>query len=146
MQKVSPYLISSFLCTLSQRYLLRLAVLFFPNIIKGSKSTATRFGHLCYSTKKSKKKKKYVFRRYQKRSVAQNGLKASQDYQMRYYGNFKISEHIYLLRSYENREVLPNLKTDSDKNLPRTISEGIQPLTKQFGTFLFGILVSFHFK
>ena len=44
---------------------------------------------------------------------------------MRYYGNFKISEYTYLLRSYENREVLPNPKTDSDENLPLTISEEI---------------------
>ena len=31
---------------------------------------------------------------------------------MRYYGNFKISEQIYFLRSYENTGVLKNLKTD----------------------------------
>ena len=36
---------------------------------------------------------------------------------MRYYGNFIISEQIYFLRSYENKEVLANLKTDSNKNL-----------------------------
>ena len=58
MRKVSPYLISSFLCTLSQRYLLRLAALFFPNNMEGSKRTTTRFGHLHSSTKKSKKTKK----------------------------------------------------------------------------------------
>ena len=54
---------------------------------------------------------------------------------MRYYGNFKISEQIYFLRSYENTEVLANLKTDSNNNLPLLISEEIQPLTKYFGTF-----------
>ena len=37
--------------------------------------------------------------------------------------------------SYENGEVLANLKTDSDKNLPLSISEEIQPLTKYFETF-----------
>ena len=42
------------------------------------------------------------------------------DYYMCYYGNFKNSEQIYFLRS---------LKTDSGKNLPRPISEEIQPLT-----------------
>ena len=65
---------------------------------------------------------------------------------MRYYGSFKISEQIYFLRSYENTEVLANLKTDSNKNLPLPISEEIQPLTKYFGTFLSVILVSFHLK
>ena len=65
---------------------------------------------------------------------------------MRYYGNFKISKQIYFLRSYENTEVLANLKTDSNKNLPLPISEVIQPLTKYFGTFLSVILVSFHLK
>ena len=65
---------------------------------------------------------------------------------MRYYGNFKISEQIYFLRSYENTEVLANLKTDSNNNLPLPISEEIQPLTKYFGTFLSVILVSFHLK
>ena len=54
---------------------------------------------------------------------------------MRYYGNFKISEQIYFLRSYENTEVLANLKTDSNKKLPLSVSEEIQPLTKYFGTF-----------
>ena len=65
---------------------------------------------------------------------------------MRYYGNFKISEQIYFLRSYENSEVLANLKTDSNKNLALSISEEIQPLTKYSGTFLSVILVSFHLK
>ena len=77
-----------------------------------------------------------VFRGYQKRSVAWNGL--------RYYGNFKISEQIYFLRSYENTEILVNLKTDSNKDLPVPISEKIQTLTKYFGTFSSVILVSFH--
>ena len=54
---------------------------------------------------------------------------------MRYYCNFKISEHTYFLRSYKNREVLSNLKTDSGKNLQLPISEEMQPLTKYFGTF-----------
>ena len=36
---------------------------------------------------------------------------------MRQYGNFKICEQIYFLRPYENREVLGNLKPDSNKNL-----------------------------
>ena len=31
---------------------------------------------------------------------------------MRYNGNFKISEQIYFLRSYENTGVLTNFKTD----------------------------------
>ena len=65
---------------------------------------------------------------------------------MRYYGNFKISEQIYFLRSYENTEVLVNLKTDSNKDLPVPISEKIQTLTKYFGTFSSVILVSFHLK
>ena len=39
---------------------------------------------------------------------------------MRYYGKFEISEQICFLWSYENREVLANLKTDSDKNLTTT--------------------------
>ena len=65
---------------------------------------------------------------------------------MRYYGNFKISEQIFFLRSYENREVLANLKTDSDKTLTLPISEEIQPVTKYFETLLSVILVSFHLK
>ena len=36
---------------------------------------------------------------------------------MRYYSNIKICEQLYFLRSYENREVLANLKTDLNKNL-----------------------------
>ena len=60
---------------------------------------------------------------------------------MRYDGNFKISEQIYFLRSYENTEVLANLKTDWNKNLPLPISEEIQPFTKYFGTFLSVILL-----
>ena len=55
MEKVSPYLNSSFLCILSQRYLLRL---FFPNNMEGSKKTTTFFRHLCSSTKKKLKYKK----------------------------------------------------------------------------------------
>ena len=39
---------------------------------------------------------------------------------MRCYSNTKICEQIYFLRSYENRKVLANLKTDSDKNLARS--------------------------
>ena len=58
MRKVSPYLISSLLCTLSQRYLLRLSALFFPNNIEGSKRTTTRFCHLCSSIKNKQRKKK----------------------------------------------------------------------------------------
>ena len=65
---------------------------------------------------------------------------------MRYYGNFKISEQICFLRSNEDMEVLANLKTDSNKNLPLPVSEEIQPLTKYCGTFLSAILVSFHLK
>ena len=71
---------------------------------------------------------------------------ASNDYYIRYYGNFKINEQLYLLRSYENREVLTNLKTDSGENLPIPISEEMQRLTKYFGTFLSVIIVSFHLK
>ena len=48
--------------------------------------------------------------------------------------------------SYENTEVLANLKTDSNKNLPLPILEDIQPLTKYSGIFLSVILVSFHVK
>ena len=65
---------------------------------------------------------------------------------MRYYGNFKICEQIWFLRSYENREVLANLRTDSDKNLPLPISQEKQPLTKYFGNFWSVILVFFHLK
>ena len=54
---------------------------------------------------------------------------------MHYYGTFKISEQIYFLRSYENREILANLKTDSDKSLLLPISEEIQSLTKYFELF-----------
>ena len=39
---------------------------------------------------------------------------------MRFYGKVKISEQTYFSRPYENREVLANLKTDSDKNLTTT--------------------------
>ena len=59
MRRVSPYLISSFLCTLSQGYLFRLAAFFFPNNIEGSKRNTTRFGHRCFSKKKAKRKKRY---------------------------------------------------------------------------------------
>ena len=59
MRKVTSYLIFSFLCILSQRYLIRVAALFFPNNIKGSKRTTTRFCQLCSSTKKAKRQKKY---------------------------------------------------------------------------------------
>ena len=62
-RKVSPYLISSFFHTLSWRYFLWLAALFFPSNMKGSKRTTTRFGHLCSSTKKSKKTKKQPYDR-----------------------------------------------------------------------------------
>ena len=34
-----------------------------------------------------------------------------------YYSNFRICKQIYSLRSYENREVLAYLKTDSNKKL-----------------------------
>ena len=54
---------------------------------------------------------------------------------MHYYGNFKISEQIYFLKSYENTEVLGNLKTDLSKNLALPISDEARPLTKYFGTF-----------
>ena len=36
-----------------------------------------------------------------------------------YSSNIKICELIYFLRSYENRKVLADLKTDSNKNLAR---------------------------
>ena len=65
---------------------------------------------------------------------------------MRFYGKVKISEQTYFARPYENREVLANLKTDSDKNLSLAVSEEMQPLTKYFETFLSVILVSFHLK
>ena len=68
---------------------------------------------------------------------------ASHYYQMRWYTNFKICKYIYFLRSYENREVLANLKTDLDKNLLLPTSEEIYPLTKYFGTFY--MLVQFPF-
>ena len=58
MRKVSSYRISLLLCTLSQRYLLRLAALFFPDNMEVSKRTTTCFGRLCSPTKKSKKTKK----------------------------------------------------------------------------------------
>ena len=44
----------------------------------------------------------------------------------------------------KKRKVLANLKTDSDKNLPLSIQEKYNPITKYFGTFLSVILVSFH--
>ena len=57
---VKGFLISSFLVPLYfvLEILLRLAALFFPNNMEGSKRTTTRFGHLHSSTKKSKKTKK----------------------------------------------------------------------------------------
>ena len=58
MGKVSPYLISSFLCTLSYRYLPRPGALPFPNNTKGFKRTTTRFGHLSPQQKKAKRQKK----------------------------------------------------------------------------------------
>ena len=63
--------VSSFLCTLSQRYLLRLAAIFFPNNMEGSKRTTIRFGHLCSSTKK-------IAKRQQKRyNLMKEGLLSS---------------------------------------------------------------------
>ena len=58
MRKVSPYLVSLLLCTLFQRYLLRLSALFFHNDMEESKRTFTRFSHLCSSTKNKQKKTK----------------------------------------------------------------------------------------
>ena len=57
---VKGFLISNFLVPLYfvLEILLRLAALFFPNNMEGSKRTTTRFGHLHSSTKKSKKTKK----------------------------------------------------------------------------------------
>ena len=57
---VKGFLISNFLVPLYfvLEILLRLAALFFPNKMEGSKRTTTRFGHLHSSTKKSKKTKK----------------------------------------------------------------------------------------
>ena len=60
---------------------------------------------------------------------------------------FKFRKNVFVFRGlYENREVLANLKTDSNKTLTLSISEEIQPLTKCFGTLLSVILVSFHLK
>ena len=80
----------------------------------------------------------------------------SHDYKMHLYNNFKICEQTYLLRTYENREVLANLKTDSNKNLARShfstyvltlpTSEELQTLIKYFETFLSTSLGSFHLK
>ena len=57
---VKGFLISNFLVPLYfvLEILLRLAALFFPNNMEGSKRTTTRFRHLHSSTKKSKKTKK----------------------------------------------------------------------------------------
>ena len=49
MRKIFALLISLLLCTLSQRYLLRLSPFFFPDNMEGSKRTT--IGHLCSSTK-----------------------------------------------------------------------------------------------
>ena len=65
---------------------------------------------------------------------------------MHHCGNFKIGKQIYFLRSYENREVLANLKTDLNKILPIAISEEIKHLTKYFGAFLSAFIVSFDLK
>lgn len=54
-RKVSLYLISPSLCTLSQRKLLQLSVLFFPNNTEGSERTTARIGNLCPSTKNKQK-------------------------------------------------------------------------------------------
>ena len=45
---------------------------------------------------------------------------ASHDYQMSQYNNFKICKQICFLRSHENRHVLANLKTLSNKNVARS--------------------------
>ena len=199
MRKVSPYLISSFLCTLSQRYLLRLAALFFPNNMEGSKRTTTRFGHLCSSTKKKSKKTKKIYSLMIESLLSSNtsnrfkfivtpnrcknlwppsqkwnydsylqenqGLQTASScdlYQVslkseqftgakgatsgvnNYHLHLIKPQIVYFLRSYENREVLQNLKIDSDENLPLPTSEEIHPITKYFGTFSSVILVSFH--
>ena len=88
--------------------------------------------------------------KHQKTSVFlmfSGSIKRGQWHEMGWWQVMITSEQIYFLRSYENAEVLTNLKTDSNKNyLPLPISEEIQPLTKYFGTFLSVILVSFHLK
>ena len=61
MRKFSPYLISPFLCTLSQRYQLRLAAFFFPNNMERSKKTATLLVIFAPQQKKQKDKKRYNF-------------------------------------------------------------------------------------
>ena len=48
------------------------------------------------------------------------------------YSNFKSLEQIYFLRSYENRELLANLKTDSNKNLARSHFFNISLNTNNF--------------
>ena len=90
--------------------------------------------NLCFSN---------VFRGYQKRSVAWNGLMTSHDYQMRYNGNFKISEQIYFLRSYENTEVKTYLRI---KTYHYQFQKKYNPSQNTLELFLSVILVSFHLK
>ena len=58
MRKVSPYLISLLLCTLSYIYLLQLSAIFFPNNMEGSKRSTTHLVIFAVQQKTSKKKKK----------------------------------------------------------------------------------------
>ena len=74
-RKVSLYVFSLFLCTLSKRYLLRLAAPFFPNNMEGSKRTTTRFDHLCSSTKKIAKRQKKKIQSYDRKFVVKQYIK-----------------------------------------------------------------------
>ena len=58
MQKVSPFPISPLLCTLSQKCLLRLSVLFFPNNMEGSRISSTLLVIFTSSSTKKQAKKK----------------------------------------------------------------------------------------
>ena len=84
MRKVSLYLISQLLYTLSQRQLLRLSALFFPNNMEGYKRTTTRFGHLCSSTKNKQKKKRNKIQPYNRKFVFKQFIKSLK---VHYYSN-----------------------------------------------------------
>ena len=77
MQKVSPFPISPLLCTLSQKCLLRLSVLFFPNNMEGSRRSSTLLViFTCSSTKKTSKKNKKKTQSYDRKVVVKQYIKS----------------------------------------------------------------------
>ena len=76
MGKVFPFIISSLLCTLSQKYLLRLSILFLSNNIEGSKRTTTRIGHFSSSTKNKQNKKQKKDTNYDRKFVVKQQIRS----------------------------------------------------------------------